>query len=244
MVRNLLNAFLSILAYLVLYTFTAIIVLITILLVTLNLKKLLNSILRFWAKTIFFVLGKNIKITRMENQQDSKKYIIVANHGSLFDIPAVMSHFPDIAWLGKEYLIKIPIFGKALKMTGYIPVRTSGVKNTKEALQQLIEKSGIKSVAIFPEGTRTENGDLLRFYKGFIRVMQSSQMDIIPITLNGFFQLKPKTTWIIDFSSKLEIVIHKKIYFKSLEDKDDEEIIKIVKETIASAYKQNKIELP
>lgn len=242
MSRKLLNAILSILAYTVLYTFTAIIVLITILLVTLNLKKILNAVLRFWAKTIFFGLGKRIRITRMENLRDSKKSIIISNHGSLFDIPAVMSHFPDIAWLGKEYLIKIPIFGKALKMTGYIPVRTSGVKNTKEALQQLIEKSGIKSVAIFPEGTRTENGELLRFYKGFIRVMQASQMDIVPITLNGFFQLKPKTTWIIDFNSKLEIVIHKRIEFKSLENKDDEEIINIVKETIASAYKQNKIE--
>ena len=238
MLRKYFNAFLSIFAFTLIYSFTAIVVLITIVLVTLDKKTLLNAVLKLWSKTIFLILGKKIKISGAENMRSDDKYILVANHTSIFDIPAIMLHFPDIAWFGREYLLKIPVFGKALKMLGYTPVRTSGVRNAKEILNHLVEASDSKSIAIFPEGTRTLDGELLPFYKGFIRVMQASKMDIIPVTLNGFFQLKPKTTWIIDFSSILEIVIHERLTYETILNKPDQEIIDLTRQCIGSGLKQ------
>ena len=149
-----------------------------------------------------------------------------------------MSYFPDIAWFGKEYLLRIPLFGRALKMLGFIPVRTSGLRNAKDILNQVNGQTACKSIAIFPEGTRTVDGALLPFYKGFIRVMQASKMDIIPVTLNGFFELKPKTTWIIDFGAEPEIMIHERIKYETLINKPDEEIIVLTRRCIASGLNQ------
>lgn len=234
MLRKIINAFLSIIAYTFIYSFTAVVVVITIVLITLDLKSILNALLKFWAKIIFLILGKKIKITGAEHIRKGDKYILIANHTSIFDIPAIMSYFPDIAWFGKEYLLRIPLFGRALKMLGFIPVRTSGLRNAKDILNQVSGQTAGKSIAIFPEGTRTVDGALLPFYKGFIRVMQASNLDIIPVTLNGFFELKPKTTWIIDFSAGPEIVIHERIKYETLINKPDEEIIDFTRRCIAS----------
>lgn len=134
MLRKIINAFLSVIAYTFIYSFTAVVVVITIVLITLDLKSILNALLKFWAKIIFLILGKKIKITGAEHIHKGDKYILIANHTSIFDIPAIMSYFPDIAWFGKEYLLRIPLFGRTLKMLGFIPVRTSGLRNAKDIL--------------------------------------------------------------------------------------------------------------
>lgn len=229
-----LNSIISIPVYLLLYVFTAVIVFFTLIIATLNLKKVLRIVLTFWARSLFFITGKKIRIKGKENYDRNKKYILLANHSSLFDIPAIMSFLPDVTWFGKEYLLKIPLFGKALRMTGYIPMKTANVRNTKVMLKQLVEKSDAGSIAIFPEGTRTEDGKILKFHRGFIYLMRASELDILPVTLNGFYNFKPKTRTSIDFFSNLDIIIHKPIDFKHLANKTDEEIIDKVSKEISS----------
>jgi 1-acyl-sn-glycerol-3-phosphate acyltransferase len=126
-----------------------------------------------------------------------------------------------------------------LKMTDYVPFMEPTVQNTKKMLKQLEQKSKIQTVAIFPEGTRTLDGKINNFHKGFIYLFRRSDTDILPVTLNGFYRLKPKNRSYIDFDSKLEVVIHKPIKREELIDKSDSEIIEIVKVVIQSAYKLN-----
>lgn len=234
---RILNVIISVPVYLALYLFTSIVTLMTVILSTLNLRNPLKLVLRFWAKSLFFILGKKITIHGKENIDPTKKYILLANHGSLFDIPAIMYFLPDVTWFGKEYLLKIPVFGKALRMTGYIPMKTANVKNTKVMLKQLVEKSVGGSIAIFPEGTRTTTGELQKFHRGFIYLMKASELDLLPVTLNGFFDLKPKTKTMINFFSRISIDVHKPLSFNTMDDKTDEEILEQVKQIILSKYK-------
>ena len=176
---------------------------------------------------------------RKENIEKGEKYILVANHSSLFDITAVMSFYRGVSWFGHERLLRVPLFSQILRMTDYVPFQKPTVKNTKEMLKQLIEKSKKQTVAIFPEGTRTLTGDINDFYRGFIYLFRSSEVGILPVTLNGFYKLKPKNRSYINFNSKLEIIIHKSIKREDLILKSDEEIIAIVKTIIESAYKKN-----
>ncbi|HAX94883.1 MAG TPA: hypothetical protein DCY25_13295 [Bacteroidales bacterium] len=68
---------------------------------------------------------------------------------------------------------------------------------------------------MFPEGTRTLDGKINPFFRGFIYLMRTGNSDILPITLNGFYNLKPKNRLFIDFGSKLfkeaaaEIELHR-----------------------------------
>jgi len=198
---------------------------------------IVKTLVHYWARSVFWIIGKKIPVVGMENMEKDKRYILVANHASLFDIMAIMSFFPGISWFGRERLLKIPLFGQILKMIDYIPMKQASIKATKEMLGHLIQKSSGKTIAIFPEGTRTTDGQLKRFHKGFIYVQRASELDILPVTLNGFHRLKPKTRMAIDFRTPIGVVIHKPVKNVELKDENDVDIIRRIKGIIESAYR-------
>jgi 1-acyl-sn-glycerol-3-phosphate acyltransferase len=237
--RSRIYAILTVPVFGILYCYTAIIVLLCLILAWLHLKKPIHILTMLWAKSIFPIMGKKFKVRGKENISKSEKYILVANHGSLFDIVAIMSFYPGISWFGHERLLKIPLFGKILKMTDYIPFREPTVVNTRHMLNELVAKSKQQTVAIFPEGTRTPDGEIKNFYKGFIYLFRTSGVAVLPVTLNGFFTLKPKNRFHISFDAPIEVVIHKPLSHEELSLKSDSEIIDTVKTIIKSAYKQH-----
>ena len=234
--RSRLYAVISIPLFAILYCYTAVGVLIILIFAWLNLKGPIRLLSQLWAKTVFLIIGKKFHISGKENIREGARYILLANHASLFDIVAIMSFYPGVSWFGHERLLRIPLFGKILKMTDYVPFKEPTVKNTKQMLDQLVQKSKYQTVAIFPEGTRTLNGKINEFYKGFIYLLRTSDIAILPVTLNGFYKLKPKNRFYINFDSKLNIVIHPPLRREELIDKTDSEIIETVKSVIESAY--------
>ena len=67
-------------------------------------------------------------------------------------------------------------------------------------------------------------------------MFRTRDIEILPVTLNGFYKLKPKNRFYINFDSKLEVIIHKPIKREELIEKTDIEIIETVKKVIESAY--------
>lgn len=217
-----------------LYIYTAVGVLFVIPLTWINARKPVHIMVKYWAKSVFLVMFKRLRIEGKENLNKKDKYILIANHASLFDIVAIVSFYPEVSWFGHERLLKIPIFKRYLKLIDYIPFRTPSIKNTRQMMEQLVEISQERSIAIFPEGTRTLNGKISPFYRGFIYLFRTSDINILPITLNGFYELKPKNRFYINLGSRLEIVIHKPIPREELIHKSDEEIIEAVRAVIES----------
>jgi 1-acyl-sn-glycerol-3-phosphate acyltransferase len=234
--RSRLYAAISILLFAVLYCYTAIGVFIVLIFACLHLKAPLRFLIQLWAKSVFLIMGKRFQVHGKDNIKKEEKYILVANHASLFDIVAITSFYPGVSWFGHERLLKIPLFSKILQMTDYVPFKEPTVKNTRQMLEQLVQRSKMQTVAIFPEGTRTLNGKINDFYKGFIYLFRTTDIGILPVTLNGFYELKPKNRFYINFDSKLDIVIHKPIRREELLGKSDDEIIESVKAVIESAY--------
>lgn len=234
--RNSIHKFLSVPVFGILYFITGIGVVFVVVLSWSGAKRPVRFLSKQWAKTVFLFMGKKIQVKGLENVEKDGKYILLANHASLFDIVAITSFYPNVSWFGHERLLKVPLFGHFLKLTDYIPFREPTVSNTRKMLNQLFEKSSTGSVALFPEGTRTLNGKINPFYRGFIYLFRSRDIEILPVTLNGFYELKPKNRFYIDFSSRLEIIIHRSIPRKELIDKTDREILNTVKNVIESAH--------
>ncbi|MBN1925759.1 MAG: 1-acyl-sn-glycerol-3-phosphate acyltransferase [Prolixibacteraceae bacterium] len=225
----------SIPVFILLYLFTSIMVLTVVLLSYIGVKQL-GPVIRFWAISLFMLMGKRIKTVGFEEIDQKGKYLLLLNHASLFDIPAVMAIFPTALWFGRDRLTRIPVFGRLLKIINYIPRTQSGYKNTRLMLEQIVSKSKEGTLVIFPEGTRTKTGKLSAFHRGFVNVLRASQTDILPVTLNGFFALKPKTRFSIGFDAKLSMVFHQPVSAKSLIAKSDQEIISEIKNIIESSY--------
>jgi len=198
-------------------------------------KKGIRALMGFWARSIFPLMGKRIHIAGRENIKEGERYILLANHASMFDIMAIMAFYPDVSWFGHERLLRIPLFKRMLLMTDYIPMRITNIKNTRIMLENLEEMAKHRTVAIFPEGTRTLDGKLNSFYRGFIHLLRATGNDILPVTLNGFYKLKPKNRFSIHFGASLNVVIHLPLQGREMSLLTDSAIITRVIEVIESA---------
>ena len=234
--KTYLYTMISVPVYGLLYLFTTFMVCSLILLSFLRLRKWVKAGIYLWANLSFLIMGKRLKITGLEHIDKKKKYVLIANHASLFDIMAIMAFHPGVSWFGHERLTKIPVFNRLLKMIDYIPIKKGDIRNTKSIIEQAKQKSGGLTIAIFPEGTRTLNGTINPFYKGFVHVLKSGQMELLPVTLNGFYRLKPKNRFFINFGTKINVVIHKPIDPAEFTAKNDQQIISTAKQVIESAY--------
>ena len=227
---------LTIPVFIILYAFTAVIVLLILLFAQFKMKRVVKALIHFWAKASFIMMLKRLRIIGKEHIEKDRRYVMVANHASLFDILAIMAIYPDVSFFGREHLTKIPVFGKVLQSIDYVPMRTTDLRNTKQMLEQLEDKSRRLTVAIFPEGTRTRTGELNRFRKGFVHLIKATGYHVLPITLNGFYFFKPANRFHINFSSRLGVVIHQAIESEELINKDDKDIIAHVRGVIQSGY--------
>jgi len=187
---------------------------------------------------LFWSMGRRVKVRNRSYIKPGHTYLALINHSSLFDIPAIMTILPGGAWIGRGKLLKIPIFGRYLSKLNYIPIEPSNWRKSLEALETASMKSSKGQIILmFPEGTRSSDGNLQEFRRGFIRILRKTEIDILPITINGLYNWKPKYQRHIDTSEKLEIVINEPLPASELISLDDKEIIQKVKQRISRDHK-------
>jgi len=122
-----------------------------------------------------------------------KAYVVVANHESQAD-PFLLSWLPwDMRWVAKEELFKPPLVGWAMTFGGDIPLRR-GEGSSVRAMMAECERAiaGGISIMMFPEGTRTPNGELLRFRDGAFDLAIRTKVPVLPIAIAGTRQMRPK----------------------------------------------------
>jgi len=146
-----------------------------------------HKVAGIWARCVLFGSPINVRIRGLSNIDLSRSYIFMLNHQSLYDIPVILGCLPvQFRWLAKHELFKIPLFGIAMRRSGYISInrtnRRSAFKSLKKAAR--IIRSGV-SVVIFPEGTRSHDGRILPFKNGGFVLAIQSQVPIVPVIIQG-----------------------------------------------------------
>ena len=147
-----------------------------------------------WGKTLSFIFNIKLIIKGKHNLQD-RNYIFVANHASLIDIPLLLIAVNRYTvFIAKSELSKIPIFKSILDMAGFIFVDRKNNDNAVKSMNNLMDdiKKIPRSVAIFPEGTRTRDGELLPFKKGAAIFAINTDIPIIPVAISGTFSWSKK----------------------------------------------------
>jgi len=159
-----------------------------------------HQFVHFWGRICLFLAGLKIEVKGSENIPPDGPAIYVSNHQSNFDIPIIYSGLPiPFNWLAKKELFKIPLFGLGMKQNGNIPIDRSNRKTTIHSI--IIAAQRIKegtSVVIFPEGTRTPDGDLQEFKKGALLIAAKAQVPVVPIVIHGSYIIQPKDRWRIE----------------------------------------------
>jgi 1-acyl-sn-glycerol-3-phosphate acyltransferase len=186
---------------------------------------------------LFTIIGQRLKVSGLENLEPGKNYVIVSNYPGSYAGFALMNIFPEASILVHSFLSKVPIVGLLLRGTGATFVQQKRFGRTRHAIDETIKRIENRSIIILPEGGRSPDGKIHQFKRGFIYILRHSSMDLLPITLRGFYTLKPKNRPYLDPDSELECVIHKPISYSDLESLDNRVLLKTTLDIIESAYK-------
>jgi 1-acyl-sn-glycerol-3-phosphate acyltransferase len=153
-----------------------------------------HRVARGWARSILFISRVRVEVEGLDNITAGESYVYMANHQSMYDIPALLGHLPvQFRWLAKIELFRIPVFGYAMSRAGYIQIDRSN----RRAAFHSIEKAARKvqegaSIIIFPEGARSKDGNIKAFKKGGFVLALKSKRPIVPVTVLGSQSILPK----------------------------------------------------
>lgn len=195
-----------------------------------------HSFVRFWGRSCLFFAGLKVKVQGSENIPIDSPAIYVSNHQSNFDIPIIYAGLPiQFRWMAKQELFRVPLFGLALKRSGFISIDRSNQRNTIHSIIAAAQriKDGA-SMIIFPEGTRTPNGQLQKFKKGALLIAAKAQVPVVPIAIHGSFQIQPKDRWKIN-GGPLTLVILQPIPTTGLKSSDIDALTNKVHDQIANS---------
>lgn len=123
-------------------------------------------------------------------------FVFLANHQSYADIPALYASVPEpLLFAAKQSLFKIPVFGWALSVGGFIPVDRADPSKGKDAFTMAGERLRRgSSVLFFPEGTRSSDGRLGRFHRGGFLLALKHGLPIVPVGISGAYQVMSRHT--------------------------------------------------
>jgi 1-acyl-sn-glycerol-3-phosphate acyltransferase len=147
-----------------------------------------------WGKTLSFIFNIKLVVKGKHNLQN-RNYAFASNHASLIDIPLLLIAVNRYTvFIAKNELSKIPIFKSILDMAGFIFVDRKNNDSAVKSMNNLMDdiKKIPRSVAIFPEGTRTSDGNLLPFKKGAAIFAINTDIPVVPVAISGTYSWSKK----------------------------------------------------
>ncbi len=123
-----------------------------------------------------------------------KPAILIANHSSFLDIMIILMHHPKAVIMVKEWVYKSPLYGWVIRYANYIFMEEGPEANLEQARE--LVKDGY-SIIIFPEGTRSDDGQVKRFHKGAFYLAEQLNLPIQPVFIHGAGYVSPKNELVI-----------------------------------------------
>ncbi len=194
---------------------------------------------RFWGRIIIRGSGVKVSIRSVTELDRSASYIYAANHQSQFDIFALQGYLThDFRWLAKKELFAIPVFGTAMRHAGYISVDRShgrkAVQSLNEAARRIADGT---SVIIFPEGTRSPDGQLQTFKSGVMVLAIRSGVPIVPVAIRGSHEVLPKGA-LLPRPGHISIIMGQPIETSGYSMKQKDELAERLQRTVASLLQE------
>ncbi|MCI0449532.1 MAG: 1-acyl-sn-glycerol-3-phosphate acyltransferase [Chlorobi bacterium] len=195
--------------------------------------KLSNLLMKVWTNIVLFIYGIKVNVYGAENIDPSKGKIYIANHSSYLDIFVQLAKLPDnVRMIYKREINKVPILGWAMLAVGFIPIDRENIRSAMKSLDRASEKvkKGL-SVVIYPEGTRTKDGDVGEFKRGMFYLADKSQADIIPVSMSGTFELMPSGSLKVK-PGNVNVVIGKPVKYRK-----DKELLNEIRNIVTENLK-------
>ena len=151
-------------------------------------RRVVHELSRVLVRIFFFVPPFwRLQVIGREWADPTKSYVIVLNHNTVVDIPALYLLPLNFRWVSKREVFRVPFFGQFLVLHGDICIDRG---RAAEARDQMVGKGceWIRrgaSVAVFPEGTRSKDGEIHRFKTGAFTLAKEAGVGVLPVVLDG-----------------------------------------------------------
>ncbi len=147
-----------------------------------------------WAPPLLFFVFSDFEVLEGPQLDPGRAYVFVMNHQSMLDIPVAFAFIPlNIRFVFKKILYWVPFLGWFLWRTKMVAVDR---RNPMQAYGSLSEgvrraKRGISIIA-YPEGTRSTDGEILKFKRGPFVLAQAAGAAIVPVAVEGTGHVLPR----------------------------------------------------
>lgn len=147
-------------------------------------------------------------ISGLENINPNGTYVLVANHQSFWDIMVLYGINRHFKWVAKESIMKIPFIGWNMQLNQYVSVAKVERSSIKKMLTECRNwLSSGSSIMIFPEGTRSLDGNIGEFSDGPFKLACGANVPVVPIVVDGTFDMTKKGSVKINFASKITVKV-------------------------------------
>ena len=185
-----------------------------------------------WSWLTIRILFLPVRVEGREHLQSGQSYVFVSNHQGAFDIFLIYGFLGrNFKWMMKKGIRKIPLVGTACAYAHHIFVDKSGaskIKKTYDTARETLREG--MSLVVFPEGARSFTGHMGKFRRGAFALADELQLPVCPLTINGTFNVMPRTRdWRCPSWHPLSLTIHEPIFPKGKGPEFE-------KQTIAEAY--------
>lgn len=153
----------------------------------------MHKLARIWSEILLKIAFVRVETEGMEKLDPASSYVLVANHSSYYDTPAIMARIPlQFRFFAKQGLFQIPFLGTHLKRAGHFPVMfddpRASLKSMLDGARQ-IKAKGL-SVLVFPEGGRSLVS-LEEFKEGAAHMAIKAGVPMVPIGVVGARKILP-----------------------------------------------------
>ena len=143
------------------------------------------------------IIGAKVVNPDAEKLNNSTPAIFVTNHSSALDVFISMGLCPyGGCGVGKKEILRIPFFGQAYWLAGHLLIDRGNNSKAVASMSKLSNfvKTKDLSIWIWPEGTRSVDGKLIAFKKGFVHLAWATGLPIVPVVLHGAHKIWPAKT--------------------------------------------------
>jgi 1-acyl-sn-glycerol-3-phosphate acyltransferase len=142
--------------------------------------------------------------------------LLVSNHASFLDPPLVGSGLHrEMSYLARDTLFRFPVVGAILRSWNAVPVDREG--GGASGLRAVLEKLNAgKAVILFPEGTRSPDGELQAARSGVGLIVIKTDAPVIPVRVLGTFKAYSRHQKFPKFRSRVEVIYGKPLQLDAL----------------------------
>jgi 1-acyl-sn-glycerol-3-phosphate acyltransferase len=163
---------------------------------------------RAWSWLILATTGVDVEVHGLERLTPGRTYIFVSNHQSIYDIPIIFWHLPwQLRIIAKASLGSFPFLGWHLSRTGHLLVdrRRPDPLGILKRWKGLVSRG--LSLIVFPEGTRSADGQVGRFKGGSFLLAIQAGLPIVPISVSGSRHVMQKNR-LMTCPGHVRLVVH------------------------------------